>query len=266
MDRKKVQNLDMNNPLVSIIIPVYNGENFIAEAVQCVLNQDYYPLEVIVVDDGSTDRSGNIIAQFGNQVNYIFQENAGPANARNKGLAAATGQFIGFLDADDLWPENRIREALSVLSQHPDLGFVQGFTKQVFSQGKTIKSDKREETIFGFVMGSALFRRFVFETVGSFDDSMKFCEDLDWFIRAMEFGIPFKIQEKVTLVYRIHDKNFTRDNNQTKLYPFIAFKKSLDRQRTTGDGMVKKFLNILNSPQVKDFLASVNNPPNYEQS
>lgn len=91
----------MNRPLVSVIIPVYNGEHYLSFAIRSVLQQDYYPFEIIVVDDGSTDKSGNIARSF-KEVHYIYQPNHGVAVARNVGVTAAQGEFIAFLDQDDL--------------------------------------------------------------------------------------------------------------------------------------------------------------------
>ena len=97
----------MDKPLVSVIVPVYNGEHYLSFAIHSILRQDYHPSEVIVVDDGSTDNSANIARSF-KEVRYIHQSNQGVAMARNVGIAAARGEFIAFLDADDLWTPNKL--------------------------------------------------------------------------------------------------------------------------------------------------------------
>ena len=91
-------------PLISVIIPVFNGEDFIQEAIQCVLDQKYPDMEILVIDDGSTDRTRARIDVYSDRVSYIHQPNGGPAAARNTGLKMAQGEIIAFLDADDLWP------------------------------------------------------------------------------------------------------------------------------------------------------------------
>ena len=94
--------------LISCIVPVFNGERYLAEALDSILAQTWRPLEVIVVDDGSTDGTAHIAAGYGAEVSYIHQANAGPAAARNRGLDAARGEFIAFLDADDLWHKDKL--------------------------------------------------------------------------------------------------------------------------------------------------------------
>src|SRR3982074_3555445 len=97
----------VNTPLVSVIVPVYNGERFLAETLQSIINQQYRPLELIVIDDGSTDQTARIATSV-SEVRYFYQRNQGVANARNAGLAAARGELIAFLDADDLWQPNKL--------------------------------------------------------------------------------------------------------------------------------------------------------------
>jgi glycosyltransferase involved in cell wall biosynthesis len=218
-----------SNPVISVIIPVYNGEKFLAEAVQSVLAQNYPSLEIIIVDDGSTDNTRKICDNYKHLIKYLYQDNAGPSSARNMGLSLATGEFISFLDVDDLWPVNKLKDHLAEFKKNPSLGFVQGFTEQVYYRKYNpdlSKISKKEEIIFGFLLGSGLYRKSIFDKVGNFDTGMKFCEDLDWFLRAREEEIPFKVQEKLTLIYRIHGENLTHDEIQTAPYPLIAFKKS----------------------------------------
>ena len=98
----------MNNiSLISVIIPVYNGDKYLAEAIESVLDQKDFTLDVIVVDDGSTDNTAKVTEKFTSMVRYYYQENAGPGAARNKGITLALGDFISFLDADDLGPQTR---------------------------------------------------------------------------------------------------------------------------------------------------------------
>src|SRR5579871_1893267 len=105
----------MSDLSTSVIIPVYNAEAFLAQAVESVRRQTVKPLEIIVVDDGSTDNSAQVAARL--DVHYIYQPNRGPAAARNRALTAARGQFIAFLDADDLWPDNKLAMQTEILTQ-----------------------------------------------------------------------------------------------------------------------------------------------------
>ena len=110
-----------NNPLVSVIIPLYNAEKYLAETIQNVLNQTYHPIEIIVIDDGSTDKSLSIAKSFeGEKVKVFSQNNSGASAARNYGLREAKGEFIQFLDADDLLSTNKIEEQVKLLLNSPD--------------------------------------------------------------------------------------------------------------------------------------------------
>ncbi len=250
--------MSATDTLISVIIPCYNREGFIGEAIQSVLNQRCHPVEVVVVDDGSTDHSKKIIEQFGNPVRYVFQENRGPSSARNTGLRHVNGEFVGFLDADDLWPENRLVEDLAVMNRDPDLGFVIGCTRQVCCRGRKNGDIHKEETIFNLLIGAALYRSSAFTTVGNFTETMKFCEDLDWFLRAREHGIPFRVLEKISLIYRVHENNMSNDRKQVGSYILRAFKRSLDRNLAQGNKTLTSFLDHDEAARLKSFLARMN--------
>jgi glycosyltransferase involved in cell wall biosynthesis len=111
----------MSTPLVSCIVPVFNGERYLAEALDSVLGQTYRALEVIVVDDGSTDGTPAVVRTFGARVRCVTQPNAGLAAARNRGLAAATAELVAFLDADDLWLPEKIACQMERFRAHPEL-------------------------------------------------------------------------------------------------------------------------------------------------
>ena len=101
------------NVLLSVIMPVYNGAEFLAEAVASIVAQAYQPLEIIVVDDGSTDETATIVQSLGGEIRYLYQFNQGPAAARNAGLALAQGDLIAFLDVDDLWPADKLAQQMA---------------------------------------------------------------------------------------------------------------------------------------------------------
>lgn len=111
-------------PLVSIIIPTYNYANYLPKAIESCLNQSHKSLEIIVVDDGSTDNTERIVQGYGDKVAYVFQNNGGVSSARNKGLELAAGEFIAFLDADDYLMEDAIEVRLDSILKHPDVGAV----------------------------------------------------------------------------------------------------------------------------------------------
>ena len=122
-----------SKPLVSVIIPVYNREKYLAEAIESVLAQTYRPIEVIVVDDGSTDGSADIAKRFGSPVRYYFQPNSGAGAARNRGIAVARGSFLAFLDSDDLWVEDKLTHQMAAFERHSDVDIVSGHVRQFYS-------------------------------------------------------------------------------------------------------------------------------------
>jgi len=215
------------DPLVSVVIPVFNGERFLREAVQSVLDQQYSALEIIVVDDGSTDNTAILARSLPEPVRYLHQTNQGPAAARNRGIEQAQGSLIAFADADDLWPAGKLESQLPLLIKDPRIDIVLGRIQQV------LLSEAQEfgETAFSVNLGSAVIRKSVFERIGLFDETMRYSEDVDWFMRARESGAAIVTIDAVTLLYRQHEQNMTRGKSTAELNVLKALKKSLDRRR-----------------------------------
>jgi len=248
-------------PLISVIIPVYNGEAFLAEAIQSVLNQNYYPIEIIIVDDGSTDSTAKIVASFDKLVNYTCQENAGVASARNKGVRLAKGEFIAFIDADDIWPPYKIESQFRPFSENPELEIVQGLIQRFLSSGAKppphfIKS-RDEQTALTLHLGAGLIKKSVFDKIGLFDETMKLSEDIDWFLRAIEYGIRISVIEEAVYLYRIHQSNMTHEVNKTNMYLLKAFKKSLDRRRQQNPENPLPLPDIKNPESLKSFFNTI---------
>jgi glycosyltransferase involved in cell wall biosynthesis len=221
-------------PLISVIIPVFNGERFLREAVASVLAQKYSPLEIIIVDDGSTDGTREVVRSLPEAVRYLHQANGGPAAARNRGIEHARGSVIAFEDADDLWPSAKLELQLPHLIEDPAAEIVMGRIQQVrlskTADGQT-GAEMLAEPTFSANLGSAIFRKSVFERVGLFDETMRYSEDVDWFMRARECAAAIVTIDAVTLFYRQHDENMTRGRNTSDLNVLKTLKKSLDRRR-----------------------------------
>ena len=213
------------DPLVSVVIPVFNGERFLREAVQSVLDQDYSPIEIIIVDDGSTDGTATVAASLPETVRYLHQTNQGPAAARNRGIEHAQGSLVAFADADDLWPAAKLGQQLPYLINDPKIDIVLGRIQQVRL------SEAVGEPAFSVNLGSAIIRKSVFERVGLFDETMRYSEDVDWFMRAREKGAAIATIDAVTLLYRQHEENMTRGKSTSELNVLKALKRSLDRRR-----------------------------------
>jgi len=199
---------------VSVIIPVYNGEAFLEQALDSVFAQRCPDLEVIVVDDGSVDGSCDIVKRY-QQITLVSQANRGVAAARNVGLQHATGLFLSFLDQDDLWQPQKIEQQLHYLRDHPQVGIVSCHT-EFFLDGVTHKPDwLRQERLAqagkNFSLGSCLIRRATFESVGYFDERYRMASDHDWFVRAIENGWAKNHVDAVLLRRRVHKGNHSQD-------------------------------------------------------
>jgi len=233
--------MSAGKPLVSVIIPAYNAAQFLREAVASVRAQGYGPIEIVIVDDGSTDNTAETIQSLGEGICYVRQANAGPAAARNRGLAEARGEWIAFLDADDLWPMDKLRGQAARLEADPLLEVVLGRVQYRHEPG-VAKADLRyegpDDTLVNVHLGSGLYRRTVFDRVGLFNPTLRFSEDHDWFLRARELAVRMTILPQVTLLYRLHGKNMTRTEPTGDYNLLKVLKASLDRRRAAGGGQV----------------------------
>jgi GT2 family glycosyltransferase len=223
---------DQPQPLVSVIIPVYNGARFIVEAVHSIVAQEYGSLEIIVVDDGSTDETAEIVARLDRDVRYVFQENAGPGAARNRGIRDASGDLIAFLDADDLWATGSLRLLVNRLLEDPELDIVHGYAR-LFKDGEPNGGMDflNPNEVFPYYIGAGLYRRRAFERAGLFEEQLRFSEDTEWYGRAAELGLRIDRLEGITLMVRRHENNMTRGKNLADLQMLRVFKLMLDRRR-----------------------------------
>ncbi len=222
------------NNLVSIIIPVYNGERFLTDAIQSVLVQTYRPMEIIVVDDGSTDKSAMIAKSFP-KVHYTYQLHQGLASALNHGVKIASGAFLSFLDADDMWIGEKLSAQMSIMDQNPEIDIVFGHHCRFYSSetGRLAeeKINPMDKPLPGYFKGTALIRRESFWRVGLFDTSLKLGDFIDWFSRANEQSLKIIMLPQVVLIRRVHRDNtsFRRKDNRSDYIHII--KAALDRRR-----------------------------------
>lgn len=229
-----------DSKLVSVIVPVYNGAKYLAQAVSSVCSIDYPSLEIIIVDDASTDESFAIANSLAAETPYIqvlqHQTNQGPAAARNSALQVARGEIIAFLDVDDEWPEGSFEVRLKCLFDNPlidiALGKVQCL-REVASDSDEPSAIQREFTdqFVSFIIGAAFYRREVFEKIGVYDPQLRFGEDTDWFMRAREAGIGLLVLPQTTLFYRLHEGGMTNGKSINELNIAQVLKRSLDRRR-----------------------------------
>lgn len=239
----------MNQPrLVTVIIPCFNGERFLTDAIASIRNQAYMAIEILVVDDGSTDRSAEIAASMGDDIRYVYQQNKGLPGARNTGLRHARGDLITFLDVDDVFADDKIALQAQLLEEDPTLGIVLGYLQKTklrgYTEGRPIFTPY-EEPAPALKMDCAMIGRKVFDTVGTFDESQRYCDDWDWFMRAREAGIGIKTHEDVVAQYRRHDENMTNDVAAGNLHTLQMLKKSLDRRRQQTGGQAQSLPALL---------------------
>ncbi|WNZ25294.1 glycosyltransferase [Leptolyngbya sp. NK1-12] len=208
----------MNSQTVSVIIPCYNAERFLAEAIESALGQSIAATEIIVVDDGSTDQTRAIVARYP-QVKYIYQSRQGVSAARNYGLQVSCGEYIVFLDHDDYLLPNALEAGLAAFRQHPDCGFVFGVCRNIDTNGIRLQGSNRAvlehpypQPIYPNILkGNSvhpparhLFHRSVFETVGKFDTTLTVAEDYDMYLRVAA-AFPGHCHNQEVVAYRTHD-------------------------------------------------------------
>jgi glycosyltransferase involved in cell wall biosynthesis len=221
----------MQKPLVTCIIPAFNGERYIESAIESVLNQTFKNIEIIIIDDGSTDNTPNLIEKFNGKIRYIRQSNSGSAVARNLGISKASGDFIGFLDSDDMWDKNKILFQLECFENNPGIEACLCNIKILNEKEKGILDDQYV-IVTPYTVCSILIKTETVKKVGYFNVNLKFGEDTDWFMRIRKLDIPVKIL-KDTLVYaRLHKDNLTNSFNvRSRDEIFSKIKNKLDERR-----------------------------------
>jgi glycosyltransferase involved in cell wall biosynthesis len=224
--------------MVSVIIPVYNGERYLAEAIESVLAQTYQPIELIVIDDGSTDGSAQVVKRFSPPVQYFYQPNSGLGAARNSGAVFAQGDYFAFLDADDVWMEHKLALQMAIFQSNPEADIVFGHVEQFISpelneeQKSTI--DCPAGTMPGYIAGAMVIKRESFVQAGPFETNWQIGEFIQWYIKAEEQRLKSVMLSDVVSRRRLHTDNMTiRARNARTDYVRIL-KASLDRRRASG--------------------------------
>jgi glycosyltransferase involved in cell wall biosynthesis len=224
-------------PLVSVVIPVRDMGRYLGEALRSVFAQDYRPIEVIVVDDGSTDDSAEVAASFP-EVICLRQARLGVPIARNFGIAQARGAFVAFQDADDIWDPGKLSIQMKWMLKHPETGYVAAFYRNFLEPGVTRPTWVKEEQLANAQKGgisNLLVRRSVFETIGVFDTGQEFGADLDWVMRVKDARIAAEILPDVLVSRRIHAGNHSYRWKGGKGLLLKALKASIDRRRSAGE-------------------------------
>lgn len=209
----------MKKPLVSVIMPTYNRARYLADSISSVLKQTYANFELLIIDDGSTDKTKNVVKYFTNKdprVRYFVNEHSGrPAIPRNFGLKQARGEYLTFLDSDDEYlPEKIVRQMEFLQDEGLDVVGVGGIIVDITGQKiKEVIPEKTKdwlEKILGgnFVFNPIMIRRAAYEKIGGFDERAEFIEDWEWLIRICEH-LKFGLLSESLFKYRIHGRNWT---------------------------------------------------------
>jgi len=229
----------VSGALVSCIVPVFNGERYLREALDSIFTQTYCPIEVIVADDGSADGSRAVAETYGDRLRWLSQTTAGPAATRNLGVRAARGDLLAFLDADDLWKPDKLERQVAVLQQLPELDacvcHAQLFWGRDMVEEETLYRDHpRGQAIPGYASTTLLVRRRVFDRIGMFSEDLWFADATDWFIRFREAKLALHVLPEVLVLHRMHGSNLTRRRREASKTEFASVvAATLSRRRAT---------------------------------
>jgi glycosyltransferase involved in cell wall biosynthesis len=233
-------------PLVSVVIPTYNSAQLVGEALKSVIHQTYSHHEIIVVDDGSTDNTKDVLRLFGDRIQYIHQENLGPSAARNAGIRAAEGEYICFLDADDLWLPTKLEVQVSFMERREDIGLVFSDHEEFDSTGVVLESFLAAKSFYSEIISSepikdafiklamenfistptVMVRSQCFKKTGLFDETLKSVEDRDlWFRMSAYFQIA--CLPVVLCRRRLHGFNISSDQEQSMTGRIKTLEKNL---------------------------------------
>jgi len=214
---------------VSVVIPAYNAAAYLGAAIESVLAQGKPVLEVIVVDDASTDETPDLLYAYGDPVRVIRQEKGGSSVARNRGAALARGQLLAFLDADDLWATDKLERQLAVLDGDPSLDVVWGQVRE-FLDGEEPAASVRPARPAPHP-GTALLRREAFLRTGGFSEVFRETEVVEWVAKILDLGLKQAMLDDVLMYRRLHRSNKGRGNEQARREYLAVLKRHLDRRR-----------------------------------
>jgi glycosyltransferase involved in cell wall biosynthesis len=206
----------MRKAVVSCIVPVYNGARYLPAALASIFAQDYPALEIILVDDGSTDGTAEIARAYGSKLTYVYQANAGVCAARMTGMATAGGAWFAFLDADDLWEPRKLSLQMERFRSLPDLGISFTLIKNFWSEDVPPQECNADPSLTravpGFVFPTMLVRQDVFGRVGPFDPALVHTSEPAWILRAMEAGVEIDLLAEVLVLRRLHPDSTSHRN------------------------------------------------------
>ena len=227
------------NPLVSVMIGAYNAAPYLGEAIESALGQDYEPIELIVVDDGSTDGTADVARSFA-QTKLIQQENGGNGAARNRAVENASGELYAFLDADDRFTPGKLSLQKGALDADPGLDMVFGHVREFLSpeldeETRASLRPPAAEPMPWTAPNLMLIRRESFERVGLFTTTVRVGVTVDWFARAQEAGLRHTILPEVVLERRLHTQNNGLRESASRSQYLEVIRQAMERRRASAE-------------------------------
>ncbi len=246
----------MREPLlISVVIPAYNADRYLGAALDSVLAQSYRRLDIIVVDDGSTDRTAEVVRGFGSAVRYDYQPHGGISTAVNHGIELSRGECLAFLDADDLWTSEKLTLQMAVLEANPELEAVFGAVECFLSPELDAESRRKLVCPAGLLRvqmkPAMLIRRASFSRIGLFDPGLRIGEFIDWQARALDQGLRTATLPQLVLRRRIHGANTTlRESHSKTDYVRIARAALLRRRQQPTDAKAATTADVVSPPSL----------------
>jgi glycosyltransferase involved in cell wall biosynthesis len=205
----------MRRSMISVILPVYNGERYLEQAVESILAQDYPNIEILIIDDGSTDKTAIVAKKFPG-VRYEFQENRGPSSARNRGASLAKGELLSFLDHDDFWVSHKLSSQVKAMGQNENIGFVICqcciLPDPEFPPPMKLRKELTEHPQKTYIPSGLLIRKAILEQIGGFDERYRTDEDTDLMFRLRDAKIDYGYCEELLFYHRMHQTNLSYKN------------------------------------------------------
>lgn len=232
-------------PIVSVIIPTYNGGKYICQTIESVLNQTFSDIEILVVDDGSSEDLSVLLQPYAGQIQYIYKNNSGPADTRNAGIKLSRGKYIALLDHDDLWHRDKLKVQVELLEKNPLCALVYSYPTLIDGDDRIIPHERPTRFPSGRVFldflqrnwittfSAALFKREILDTVGLLDDSPQalICDDYDLWLRIADVAeVIFAPGDLVQ--YRVHAGNLAKKHDQHLSADLFVFEKALANSKT----------------------------------
>ena len=244
--------MTISSPLVSVILPTYNCARFLPEAIESILLQTYNSYEIIVIDDGSTDNTKEILHPFMQRIRYIgLEENKGLPTTRNIGIQSARGEYIAFIDADDLWLPEKLETVVTYFDDHPEVSMVYSrhlnIDEHGHISGESAKKSLPSGNVFirlfseqNFILTStAVVQKKVFETTGMFDESFYNCQDWDMWLRISFY---FKVAgiNKLLVKYRHNPHSLSKNRDNVLRYQKLVIDKTYQAFKDSKNGISEK--------------------------